>query len=155
MKYIKWICCVLTLLCSIENIKGQAYESPCMKSVACEPFKSDWVTEINSVIKTSNNCSAVLVNNSRNDGTPYVLIATHCVDKNVDLSSIDFMFHYQYQTCNPISSTDPASTEYVVHGATLVDKGYDDIALLRLNTTPQVLAGLKVSYAGVKPGTCQ
>jgi hypothetical protein len=70
-------------------------------------------------------CSGSLVNNSNNDGTPYVLTANHCfydeeaypVD-SANFATARFYFNYEYPSCvNGAGTEMPASTRSLV-GAT-------------------------------------
>ena len=45
-------------------------------------------------------CSGTLLNNSRQDFTPYFLTAAHCVDTEEEARSVMAFWHYQTQTCN-------------------------------------------------------
>jgi lysyl endopeptidase len=46
-------------------------------------------------------CSGTLMNNSNNDGTPYVLTAGHCMGANLSPESIIFVFNYESPACRP------------------------------------------------------
>ena len=48
----------------------------------------------------SSSCSGTLLNNSRQDFTPYFLTAAHCVDTEEEARSVITFWHYQTQTCN-------------------------------------------------------
>ena len=48
----------------------------------------------------SSSCSGTLLNNSRQDFTPYFLTAAHCVDAEEEARSVIAFWHYQTQTCN-------------------------------------------------------
>ena len=45
-------------------------------------------------------CSGTLLNNSRQDLTPYFLTAAHCVGTEEEARSVIAFWHYQTQTCN-------------------------------------------------------
>ena len=45
-------------------------------------------------------CSGTLLNNTREDFTPYFLTASHCVDTEEEARSVMAFWHYQTQTCN-------------------------------------------------------
>ena len=45
-------------------------------------------------------CSGTLLNNTREDFTPYFLTAAHCVDTEEEARSVMAFWHYQTQTCN-------------------------------------------------------
>ena len=45
-------------------------------------------------------CSGTLLNNRRQDFTPYFLTAAHCVDTDEEARSVIVFWNYQTQTCN-------------------------------------------------------
>ncbi|HLU85472.1 MAG TPA: T9SS type A sorting domain-containing protein [Vicingaceae bacterium] len=104
-----------------------------------------WGDEIRSVVMllTSGNsrfCSGALVNNTANDGTPYVLTARHCSPSTNNI----FMFNYQSAQCSP--SIDGPTTQ-TVSGCTLISNNSpSDFHLVKLSATPP--ASYKVFYAG-------
>ncbi len=44
-------------------------------------------------------CSGTLLNNTRNDGTPYFLTAAHCLKKENSASTVVFYFNYEVPKC--------------------------------------------------------
>ncbi len=88
----------------------------CNMNVNC-PDGADWTNQINSavmLVSGSNGfCSGALINNTLNDGTPYVLTANHCYSNPTNWI---FRFKWQSDVCNnPSSSPDFES----LSGATL------------------------------------
>lgn len=88
----------------------------CNMNVNC-PDGANWVNQRNSAVMLVSNgngfCSGALINNTLNDGTPYVLTANHCYSNP---SSWVFRFQWQSENCpNPGSSPDFES----LSGATL------------------------------------
>ncbi|MBC8384205.1 MAG: trypsin-like peptidase domain-containing protein, partial [Candidatus Cloacimonetes bacterium] len=116
----------------------------CNNNVAC-PEGDPWVDEIKSAVMLvsggSGFCSGALINNTSEDGTPYLLTADHCYS---DPSSWVFWFNWQSSTCaNPGSS--PAYDS--MSGATLRARNSDsDFCLVELGSTPP--AGYNVFYSG-------
>ncbi|HOT14502.1 MAG TPA: trypsin-like peptidase domain-containing protein [Bacteroidales bacterium] len=49
---------------------------------------------------TSYYCSGSLINNTRNDGTPYFLTANHCISSQASASSLVTYFNYESTSCN-------------------------------------------------------
>ncbi|MBN1183573.1 MAG: T9SS type A sorting domain-containing protein [Bacteroidales bacterium] len=45
-------------------------------------------------------CTGTMVNNSRNDGTPYFLTANHCIKDSIDAYNTVFCFDYESPYCN-------------------------------------------------------
>ncbi|MEM7305265.1 MAG: hypothetical protein AAF682_01280 [Planctomycetota bacterium] len=84
-------------------------------------------------------CSASLLNNTGDDGTPYMLTANHCGG----MTSGQFLFKYEQSTCGTFSG--PQSS--VISGAQLLaSSGTYDSQLYRLNTDPP--ASFDVHWAG-------
>ncbi|HPR85778.1 MAG TPA: hypothetical protein PLG33_06990, partial [Prolixibacteraceae bacterium] len=86
------------------------------------PEGADWQNEKNSVClmtfndsKYSYYCSGALVNNVREDGTPYFLTANHCISTSSEASTLVTYFQYENSTC---SSSD-AKNNKTLAGATL------------------------------------
>jgi len=83
-------------------------------------------------------CSGSLINNVRNDGTPYVLTAEHCVaaalDANPgdDLSSSEILFNFERPGCGPPPDSPPDDDRLT--GLTLRSMwDVSDVALLELD----------------------
>lgn len=77
----------------------------CNMNVTC-PDGADWINQINSAVMLVSGgngfCTGALINNTANDGTPYVLTANHCYSNP---ASWVFRFQWQSETCtNPSSS---------------------------------------------------
>jgi len=103
------------------------------------------------IINGSTLCSGTLVNNTDQDGKPYLLTASHCFGegttytaaKSVAPSVIAFL-NYEAPNCTP---TVRGSIEFYVAGTTLKALAADiDFALLQLSSTPPVDA--RPYYAG-------
>lgn len=124
--------------------KGFGSSGSCNVNVAC-PQSAGWENEIRSacmlVSGGSGFCSGALVNNTNNDGTPYVLTADHCYSNP---SSWVFWFNWQSATCtNPGSS--PAYQS--VSGAVLrARNSASDFCLVQINSTPP--SNYNVYYSG-------
>ena len=91
-------------------------------------------------------CSGTLINNTAQDGTPYLLTAYHCLEKNgiiYDPSQFVFIFNYETDDCE---GENPTQT-YSINGAAAVAKDiFSDFALLLLNDRPP--ADWNLYYAG-------
>jgi len=104
------------------------------------PEGADWQNEKNSVClmtfndsKYSYYCSGALVNNVREDGTPYFLTANHCISTSSEASTLVTYFQYENSTC---SSSD-AKNNKTLAGATLKSTStYSDFSLLLLKEYP-------------------
>ena len=86
-------------------------------------------------------CSGTLLNNSRQDFTPYFLTAAHCVDTEEEARSVMAFWHYQTQTCNgelpdflSVPRTMGASLLSTLGGGSIEGRAHPDgdMTLLRL-----------------------
>ncbi|MDR0603884.1 MAG: T9SS type A sorting domain-containing protein [Bacteroidales bacterium] len=78
-------------------------------------------------------CSGTLMNNTAQDGKPFLLTANHCISANAKLSSFVFVFNYETTACNG----DAEKKINSINGATLLAKHvHSDFALLLLNSFP-------------------
>ncbi|MBN2432577.1 MAG: trypsin-like peptidase domain-containing protein [Acidobacteria bacterium] len=115
--------------------KGFGDSGACNINVNC-PEGDDWRDQINSagMITLGGGtrlCSGALVNNVRQDETPYFLTANHCLIG--DVSTWVIIFNYQSPSCTNING----STADSIAGTTLVaSNAASDFALLRLSETP-------------------
>jgi len=105
-----------------------------------------WQNEKRSVVlilKSNNSrwCSGSLVNNVEQDGTPYILTASHC---GLDAASSIFIFNYESTNCSPI--TDGSLSQSIV-GSTLRANNFEsDFSLFELSSTPP--SSYNVFYSG-------
>ncbi|MFH1121739.1 MAG: BACON domain-containing carbohydrate-binding protein [Bacteroidota bacterium] len=129
---------------AFDFAKSFGSSGSCNNNVAC-PEAAGWENEIKSVCMLvsggSGFCSGSLVNNTNNNGTPYILTANHCYS---DPSSWVFWFNWQSSTCsNPGSSPSYNS----LSGATLRARNADsDFCLVQINSTPP--SNYNVYYSG-------
>jgi len=81
-------------------------------------------------------CTGTLVNNTRKDGTPYLLTAYHCINTVGAANTAVFLFNYESPTCVSIDG----DVSHSLSGSSLI-ASFDslDFALVRLvNTIPFV-----------------
>lgn len=121
----------------------------CNINVNCS-LGSGWESQRNSAVRIVNGgdwCSGAMINNTNNNGTPYMLTANHCYTSNV--GTWVFWFNWQAPTCpNPASS--PAYNSLT--GSTLkARRANSDFCLLQLNSTPP--GAWNVFYSGWNRGT--
>lgn len=170
----------------IHSFKSTWADNPeCHNNVVCDPFK-DFCNQIRSVCRVImghtykwSNCnttnirevwqtaSAALINNSRNDFTPYILTAKHVIwdqleyhwcllNKSntwgfVNMNTMIFEFNFQSRTCTPTVGTTDTDQIYRIRGATIIEHTNQkplgpDLALLKLSKEVPVQAD--VYYAG-------
>jgi hypothetical protein len=77
-------------------------------------------------------CSGALINCVRQDGTPYFLTASHCINDSAEASTLVAYFNYENEGCSG-----DALTSRTLSGATLVTTSpASDYSLLLLKTRP-------------------
>jgi PKD repeat protein len=77
-------------------------------------------------------CSGALVNNVRQDGTPYFLTANHCISDSAEASTLVAYFNYENEGCDGA-----ASTPLTLSGAGFLTSGTaSDYTLLLLEDEP-------------------
>ncbi len=87
-------------------------------------------------------CTGALINNTKNDGTPYFLTARHCISSQTAASSLITRFNYEKSDCN--SGLAPNLT---LSGSSLkADYEPSDMTLLLLDETPP--SNYQPYYAG-------
>jgi len=127
------------------------------------PQGANWQTEKTGVCrmifndtKYSYYCSGALINNVREDGTPYFLTANHCINTEAEANTLVVYFNYENSSC---SSSD-ASTSQTLSGATLKSGStYSDFSLLLLTEYPKeeynaYFAGWDVQGNNPESGVC-
>lgn len=111
------------------------YQSaPCHINVVCpegQPWEQQARATLMFVRPDGGTCTATLVNNTRMDGTPYVLVANHCFTPNEG----QWVFYFNYQS--PTCVGDTGQTQQTMVGAVhRAGKYYGDMCLLELNQQP-------------------
>lgn len=104
-------------------------EGDCHVNVACTPESNGWEGPIRATVRISvvvpqgaGWCSGTLMNNVRQDCTPYFLTAWHCgrTSTTAQFNQYKFYFNFQYATC----AGGAYSTSQLMTGAQL--KAYSD-----------------------------
>ncbi len=101
---------------------------------------ADWQSEKRSVClmlfseeRYSYYCTGSLVNNVREDETPYFLTANHCISTNSAANTLITYFNYENSTCDG----DDANLNQTLSGAELVaNNSSSDFSLLKLSEYP-------------------
>lgn len=119
----------------------------CQVGINCSPEGDDWQTEKKAVCKIliggTSFCSGVLLNNTNEDGTAFVLTANHCVNSQELAEESVFIFSYERLSCEGTAISDNHS----ISAATLRATNYlSDFTLLELSRKP--LSTWEVYYAG-------
>lgn len=126
-----------------NHLKGFDDSGACNVNAICDT--ANWGNEIRSSVMylTSGNsriCSGALVNNTSQDGTPYVLTANHCPMNSNNI----FMFNYQSPTC--ATNTDGLTTQTISGCTPRATYAPSDFRLVELSSVPP--ANYNVFYAG-------
>lgn len=129
---------------SFDYIKSFGQAGSCNNNVHC-PEADAWQNQVRSacMLVTGGNgfCSGALVNNTSQDGIPYILTANHCYSNP---ATWVFWFNWESPTCPNPSSSPPYNS---ISGATLKAKYSDsDFCLVQMSSTPPASYG--VYYAG-------
>lgn len=104
------------------------------------PQGDDWQIQKHSVClmtfhdwRYSFICTGALVNNVRQDQTPYFLTANHCIRSEYVANSLVTYFNFENSACNAYDASD----RNTLAGATLkAGNSYSDFSLLLLRETP-------------------
>ena len=117
----------------------------CHLDVTCYPEWSSSAAGVALIVietsEGSSSCSGTLLNNSREDFTPYFLTAAHCVATEEEARSVIAFWHYQTQTCNgelpdflSVPRTMGANLLSTLGGGTIEGRAHPDgdMTLLRL-----------------------
>lgn len=81
-------------------------------------------------------CSGALINNARNDGTPYFITAGHCISKDSEASTVTAYFNYETVGCS-----DSIAIPLTINGAGLLSTAdSSDYSLLLFNNSVPPLA---------------
>lgn len=134
----------------------------CHVNINCSPEGDDWQNEKNA-IATFVDCArygptGFLINNTRNDFTPYFMTAKHCIGSkdaigNAEATSLIFYWKYEYPDCSS-SDYNENYTRYSTNGAIVVandvriDKDVTDFALLKLIEDPKYIPNFEPYYLG-------
>jgi hypothetical protein len=87
-------------------------------------------------------CSGSLINNTRQDGTPYFLTASHCLNDSAEAATLVAYFNFENEGCNG-----EQLVPKTLSGATLLSTGQpSDYTLMLLNNDP--LPGYQPYFAG-------
>ncbi len=116
---------------SDDFLRSFGSSGSCNMNVAC-PDGAPWADQIRSAVMLVSGgngfCSGALINNTLNDGKPYILTANHCYSNP---SSWVFRFNWQSATCsNPPSSP---SSQSLSGGTLRAKRTPSDFCLVEIN----------------------
>lgn len=126
-------------------LEGFGDSGECNVNVNCaagDPWKNE-IRSVAMVLADDNTrlCSGFLINNVRQDQTPYFMVAEHCL--STDYETWLFIFNYQSPGCDNI---DGPLTQSISGASLVANHQATDFALLQLSTAPPL--GYEVYYAG-------
>ncbi len=107
--------------------------APCMINVNC-PAGDNWKNQKRGVVllyfkvgQLWNACSGSLINNTKRDGTPYVLTANHCfvTDGIIDYSNMLIYFNFEFSGCQNEEAI-PETTRTLVGADVLVNSPIEE-----------------------------
>lgn len=142
----------------MDQSKGLNDAGACNYDTKCadlpgNPFglPGEWDGPIRSVALMLSNgsaiCSAALVNNTANDGTPYVLSANHCGTSGGGGKAFLFGWESPTAVCATNANSSNGPTTNQINGATLrANRSGSDFALWEMSSTPPL--SYNVYYAG-------
>ena len=122
----------------------------CNMDVYC-PDASQYLVEkqsvLNLIIDGREICSGTLLNNTKQDKTPYLLTAGHCVENALDAQKTVFCFNYESPSCGNGASSMNGFADQTLSGAILKARSDSlDFALIQLETQPP--ADFRPYFAG-------
>ena len=130
----------------------------CMPAVACYQDSTTRYDAIERsvvlmIINGTTGCTGTLINNTANDGKPYLLTASHCLNNQFQVKNPDYeevagnivcYFNYNSPQCSPV---EPGRTDQTIASAHFrAVNELTDMALLELQDTPP--ADYRAYYAG-------
>lgn len=128
---------------------GQSTEKSgsCNVDVACNDSKG-WEKEVNSVAVISTGgsrfCTGFMVNNTKNDKTPYFMTAAHC--RITASTAPSLVTYWNYQTTKCGGARDGRLDQTTTGSVHLASNSRSDATLVKLNKAPD--ASYNVNYAG-------
>lgn len=151
-RWIEWLC---------KNGNEAASSGSCEVNVACSEA-NNWQDQKRSVARIvvassqgQGFCTGALVNNQKQDCTPYFLSAQHCTEGTTTAQYAQYIFYFNYESslCNGTSGP----TNKIINGCTKISDSNDnggasgsDFVLLQLSSTPP--SSYNVYYAGWNNG---
>ncbi|MDR1368500.1 MAG: lysyl endopeptidase [Dysgonamonadaceae bacterium] len=120
---------------------------PCAPDALCGGLvnKENLRSTVLLIINGTSGCTGTLVNNTKNDKTPYLITAVHCLNSNPAIArDMDYyleksgtvvtFFNYQRSICNSMMRGIESQTVAGSTALAVIEK--KDVALLRLNELP-------------------
>ncbi|MGJ8668990.1 MAG: trypsin-like serine peptidase [Oceanococcus sp.] len=127
-----------------------AKSGSCNVDVACSSADS-WTDAVRATARITIGgrrlCSAVLLNNTLQDGTPLLLTAKHCgIEESADMGAGSVVVYWNYESSQCGGSANGNLRQQQSGGTLLAEGSNADFSLIRLDSKP--LAQYGVYYAG-------
>ncbi|HEY3389081.1 MAG TPA: trypsin-like peptidase domain-containing protein, partial [Prolixibacteraceae bacterium] len=112
----------------------------CNMDVYCPdaiPYAKEKQSVVSLIVAGRELCTGTLVNNTRQDKTPYLLTAGHCIANAADAQTTVFCFNYESPSCGNGESSLNGYADQTLSGAILKARSDSlDFALVQLETPP-------------------
>jgi lysyl endopeptidase len=119
---------------NIEDDFGSSGD--CQIDINCSDG-DNWQEQKRSVLRIvkegKSHCTRALINNTNQDGRPYVLTAHHCMCNQDDIDKMIFIFNYESPTCN---GGDGNTNQSIAGGTLRATRGNTDFTLLEMSKKP-------------------
>ncbi|MEI7523003.1 MAG: T9SS type A sorting domain-containing protein [Mariniphaga sp.] len=100
-------------------------------------YRSEKQSVVCMLINGSTLCTGTLVNNTKQDKTPYILSAGHCIENATDAQQTVFCFNYESPACGYGKSSINGFADQTLSGAILKARSDSlDFSLMQLEVTP-------------------
>ncbi len=130
-----------------KSEKGFGQSGDCNININCDNDEL-WQLLKHSVCKITYNgwlCSGALINNTKEDGYPYLLTANHCINNASEATNAIFYFNYESPGC----TSEDGNQDMTISGSTIIATPPErtiDFSLLELSIKPP--PAYKPYYAG-------
>ncbi len=139
-----------------KSTNGFGDSDYCQVNVNCSPEGDDWQDEKRGVVRifivvpgAAGWCSGSLINNVRQDCTPFMLTADHCGEGSTTSNFNQYVFYFNYEAAscnNPVSAPSSGTVTGCTKKASANAASASDFLLLELNTA--VPASYNAYYNG-------
>ena len=127
-----------------KSIDGFGDSDFCQVNVNCSPEGDNWQDQKRGVVRIfivagsqAGWCSGSIINNAKQDCTPYLLTADHCGDGSSTSNFNQYVFYFNYEASgcnNPINAPSTGTVTGCAKKASAVASVASDFLLLELNS---------------------
>ena len=137
--------------------------SACQVDINCSPEGNNYQTEKNAIVRivatvngTPYYSTGALMNNTKQDGKPYVLMSNRVLlntgsfdaVSKPNLTGWQFHFNAERATCNGTGNPHVSITGATIRANSAANSTTSDFALVELNSDPRLLSGVTPYYLG-------